>query len=462
MAIGQNDGAGNALTVGANQIQTGAGIIGYDKIGIFAGMYKDGATYEPRFSLKGSGGNYLKWNGSGLELSGAITVTPGGNAATETYASASAAAAYSQALSIVNSLAGGTYNIGDTFITNNIISAPVIAGTAGYIAKLFRVGDTSSAGIFLDARTTSDVPPAPDNYRRIWIGTGDFGIHGDPNTSFYVDSDGKFSLKDKLTLSAAGNLSLTGDITANSGTFNGTINASGGTFTGNVTAGTGGSMKFGGNVSGTDNGIYIDGNNYWLDGEGRFKVGSSTKYFSWAATEGAVAQASSGVALWVDSDGTNPGFAALYVNDGGLKVFNTLAANAGYSIDCGSIRGSTATFSGDVTANTSDKRLKNNIVNIDSALEKISKINGVYFNWNETAKELIDKNTEIREVGFIAQEVQSVLPEIIKPAPFDVINSKGGSISGENYLTIQYEKIVPLLLEAIKELKAEIEELKKK
>jgi hypothetical protein len=124
--------------------------------------------------------------------------------------------------------------------------------------------------------------------------------------------------------------------------------------------------------------------------------------------------------------------------------------------------GSTAAFVGDVTANTSDRRLKTNIINIDSPLEKISKINGVYFNWNELAKELADKNTEIREVGFIAQDVERVLPEIIKQAPFDVINSKGGSKSGENYLTIQYEKVVPLLVECIKELKSEIDKLKNK
>jgi len=123
--------------------------------------------------------------------------------------------------------------------------------------------------------------------------------------------------------------------------------------------------------------------------------------------------------------------------------------------------GGDGTFTGDVTANTSDKRLKNNIRIIDNPLEKLSKINGVYFNWNETAKELANKNDN-EEVGFLAQEVQSVLPQIIKPAPFDMDTKTGESKSGENYLTIQYEKIVPLLVEAIKELKKQVDELKNK
>lgn len=151
--------------------------------------------------------------------------------------------------------------------------------------------------------------------------------------------------------------------------------------------------------------------------------------------------------------------ATLRVANGGAIIRNSLdpslgyntLGNSGYALQ---VLGE-ATVTGDLTANTSDKRLKTNIVNIDSPLEKISKINGVYFNWNELAKELVHKNTEKREVGFIAQEVQEVLPEVIKPAGFDIELQ-----SGENYLTIQYEKIVPLLVECIKELKAEIEELK--
>jgi hypothetical protein len=59
----------------------------------------------------------------------------------------------------------------------------------------------------------------------------------------------------------------------------------------------------------------------------------------------------------------------------------------------------------------------------------------------------------------IAQEVQKILPEVVKPAPFDVIG-KDESKSGQYYLTVQYDKIIPLIIETIKEQQHEIEELK--
>jgi len=63
------------------------------------------------------------------------------------------------------------------------------------------------------------------------------------------------------------------------------------------------------------------------------------------------------------------------------------------------------------------------------------------------------------QVGVSAQEVKAVLPEVVSAAPFD-LDEKGESKSGENYMTVNYEKLVPLLIEAIKELKAEVEALK--
>lgn len=113
---------------------------------------------------------------------------------------------------------------------------------------------------------------------------------------------------------------------------------------------------------------------------------------------------------------------------------------------------------GDVTAFYSDRRLKNIEGNINSPLEKIAQINGVYYTQNELAEQMGYTYYD-RQVGLIAQEVQAILPEVVKIAAFDRDPEKP-SRSGENYLTIQYEKLVPLLVEAVKELKREIDELK--
>ena len=109
---------------------------------------------------------------------------------------------------------------------------------------------------------------------------------------------------------------------------------------------------------------------------------------------------------------------------------------------------------GDITAFYSDERLKDFDGKIDDALDKLDKINGYYYKGNDIAAEF-GYNTDERQVGVSAQEVEAILPEVVKTAPI--------SLNGEtDYKTVQYEKMVPLLIEAIKELKAEIEELKKK
>ena len=117
------------------------------------------------------------------------------------------------------------------------------------------------------------------------------------------------------------------------------------------------------------------------------------------------------------------------------------------------------TATGNITAFSSDRRLKNNIQLLSNPLEKLNKLTGFTYNWNETANKLVGYDTNERVVGMFAQDVQEVLPEAVKIAPFDS-DGNGNSKSGENYLTIQYEKIVPLLVECIKELKKEINELK--
>ena len=74
---------------------------------------------------------------------------------------------------------------------------------------------------------------------------------------------------------------------------------------------------------------------------------------------------------------------------------------------------------------------------------------GIYYTINKVAEKYGYEDYE-RQVGLIAQQVKTFAPEIIKPAPFD-IDENGNSKSGENYLTIQYEKLIPILIQAIKE-----------
>ena len=105
------------------------------------------------------------------------------------------------------------------------------------------------------------------------------------------------------------------------------------------------------------------------------------------------------------------------------------------------------TCTGDVTANTSsDRRWKDEIIPIENPIEKIKKLTGNSFVWKD-GFEVYHSNKGL-DYGVIAQEVEEVMPEI-------VIQRDGG------YKGVRYEKIIPLLIEAIKEQQKEIEELKK-
>ena len=116
---------------------------------------------------------------------------------------------------------------------------------------------------------------------------------------------------------------------------------------------------------------------------------------------------------------------------------------------------------GFITAYYSDERLKTFTSKVENPLEIIDNLNGYYYEPNKLA---IDKGFSYeKNIGLSAQEVQKVIPEIVKLAPFDTIKDKNGaniSKSGENYLTICYEKMAPVFIEAIKELKKENQELK--
>lgn len=141
--------------------------------------------------------------------------------------------------------------------------------------------------------------------------------------------------------------------------------------------------------------------------------------------------------------------ATTYVLGGGSTVTNTFTVGTTlYSVANGNIGLGVATptvkldvsgainATGDITS-SSDLRLKSAIEKIENALDKVTKLNGVTFNKD---------GMHNRSTGVIAQEVQAVLPEAV--------------YENDNYLTVAYGNMVGLLIEAIKELKLEIDALK--
>lgn len=124
-----------------------------------------------------------------------------------------------------------------------------------------------------------------------------------------------------------------------------------------------------------------------------------------------------------------------FIYSGSKVGINNTVNDLTYNLEVsGSIRASDALLS------NSDERLKENIYPIDNALSRVGQIEGVYFNW---------KNKEGKQVGVIAQQVQKVLPEVV-------------SEDKDSYLSVDYSKIVPLLIEAINEQNSIIMDLEER
>ena len=175
------------------------------------------------------------------------------------------------------------------------------------------------------------------------------------------------------------------------------------------------------------------------------------------------------------------------------------------------LNGSTGAVScsGNVTAYASDRRLKTNIKPISNALDKLLRINGVEYDWVANCQEEYDfYPTQMHEVGVIAQEIQKVLPEVVLTAPFNgnytaktgwkqikerlqaeeniaakvegreameitkavakqefenlPLKEREAMCTDHNFLTVNYERITPLLIEAIKELSVRLTVLENK
>ncbi len=183
-------------------------------------------------------------------------------------------------------------------------------------------------------------------------------------------------------------------------------------------------------TSAADTGIYFTGSNT----AGTFTLGSIGRTFLGATNVGNAA-GSQRKLLGVDNDDN--------VQMGSIGIGTAASGTAGEIRATNNITG----------YYTSDSRLKENIVNIPNALDRVAKLKGVRFDWCDSYIEerggedgyFIKKH----DTGLIAQDVLQVLPEVVR-------EKKDG------YLGIQYDKLVGLLVEAIKELRKEVNELKSK
>ena len=253
------------------------------------------------------------------------------------------------------------------------------------------------------------------------------------NTAFATTAFVKNSLNNSntYTMSVSGNAGTvtngvytTGDQTiSGTKTFNSTI-------TGSIS----------GNAGTVTNGVVTTGsyaNPSWITSLANTKI---TGTFSTSSITGLAASATTDT-----TNASNISSGTLVVarlGTTGTPQFGSLGVGAAATGTTGEI-----VATNNITAYYSDERLKTKLGNIDNALDKLMALSGFYYEANETAQAL---GYEVKkEVGVSAQEVQAVMPEVVAPAPID-----------NQYLTVRYERLVPLLIEAIKELKAEVDVLK--
>jgi hypothetical protein len=146
------------------------------------------------------------------------------------------------------------------------------------------------------------------------------------------------------------------------------------------------------------------------------------------------------VQAMIAGTGTSP----LCLNAAGGNVGIGTTTPTTYTLQVTGSIGATA----DITAFTSDERLKFKTGPLVDALDKVCTLDTFTYTHNDLARSF-GFTAKRQYVGISAQQVRKIQPEVVRIAPFDADGE--GSKSGQEYITVQYERLVPLLIEALKE-----------
>ena len=366
------------------------------------------------------------------------------------------------------------------------VAAEMFISKESYVQNTINVGTNPSgnANIAIAGGTSSpyiSIGQATKGYDNTGVFIGSNGTTG----RLSLKGSGGSLLWDGSDLNIIGGGTFTGALSAATGTFNGSVSIGSGNsifkadangiYLGNATFANapfsvtpGGIMK---STSGTIGGWSIGASSLTATfGIRTITLNAGTGFLTFGGDSGIeFSSGGSGVINFAGSGG-------ILMNSTSLGVGVTRADNGHEAALCvgtttcvyadtkgsggwaGYFKGPVAA-TGNIYAYYSDERLKTKISNIPNALDKIQKLNGFYYTNNDLAKSFGYKEDSI-QIGVSAQEVKEVFPEIVSLAPFDSIS--GISESGEDYLTVDYTKLVPVLIEAIKELRKELNELKNK
>jgi len=379
-----------SLTISGNTTLTssdGTASNGHHKILLLAGT-PSGAfnlTIDPNDQQK----YYFINNGTGQT---ATVLQGGGSGTTVTIATGTSAIVYADG-------AGSNANVGT--ISTDVLgdTSPQLGGNLDTNGKLIKFGDAGTAG-------TDDTLE--------FGASDDMQLYHDGTNSFLANKTGVL----KIATETSGIAVTIGHTTSE------TTIADNATITG--TASVGGNLTVGANIVAAS-AITLDcGADITLDADGGdilFKDGGTT-----------IATLSNTSSDFVITTGVQDKDFIIKGDDGGSAI-------TALTIDMSAA--GAATFNNDITA-FSDRRLKTDITNIENALPKVMRMQGVYYKRNdvEDAKE---------QIGVIAQDMETIVPEVVLTAD-DEMQTK----------SVDYGKLCAVLIESIKELKAEIDELKKK